>query len=111
MNELITLNKFIILQIINFLFYSISIIIIISRKRNICLSIRTPKILITEILSGYFLSLILIFSLYINNNIIQFIQNFYYTFQGIIVFCFYIKCQRIFFCYNIIGDEKKNFKK
>ena len=110
MNELITLNKFIILQIINFLFYSISIIIIISRKRNICLSIRTPKILITEILSGYFLSLILIFSLYINNNILQFIQNFYYTFQGIIVFCFYIKCQRIFFCYNINGDEKEDFE-
>ena len=97
---------------INTLLYIICIILIIIRKQYTCISMRSPILLITGNIGGFFVSIILILSkIKKYNDYNKIINGFYYVFREMIILSFLMRCKRIIKCYNIINDEEEDIKK
>ena len=98
---------------INILLYFICIITIIKRKKYTCISMRSPKLLITGNIGGFFVSIILILSKKkrFNDYIHLIINGFYYVFREMILLSFIMRCKRIIECCNIINNKDEDIKK
>ena len=108
-------TKLIISEIINLIPFAIFILLIIKQNNKPSISIRSPKLLISENIGVYLISVIFIFSYFTPyNNLNKILHSFYYVSQGITIISFYMRCQRILFCYKVKYDDKDNlnmFKK
>ena len=108
-------TKLIISEIINLIPFAIFILLIIKQNNKPSISIRSPKLLISENFGLYLISAIFIFSYFTPyNNLNKILYSFYYVSQGITIISFYMRCQRILFCYKVKYDDKDNlnmFKK
>ena len=103
-------NCYIILLIFNILIYGFCCLMILKRKNYTCISIRTPILLLTNNLSGFFLTTIIILNKILNNSILNFINQFFYLFQTMMFISFIMRCQRIITCCGIKNDEKEDIK-
>ncbi len=108
-------TKLIISEIINLIPFAIFILLIIKQNNKPSISIRSPKLLISENFGLYLISAIFIFSYCTPyNNLNKILYSFYYVSQGITIISFYMRCQRILFCYKVKYDDNDNlnmFKK
>ena len=101
-----------ILLILNIIIYGICILLIIKRKKYTCISMRSPKLLITGNLGGLIVSIILILSQILKDNSnLYIINSFFYIFQGMMIISFFMRCQRIINCCNINYDEREDIHK
>lgn len=101
-----------ILLILNIIIYGICILLIIKRKKYTCISMRSPKLLITGNFGGLIVSIILILSQILKDNSnLYIINSFFYIFQGMMIISFFMRCQRIINCCNINYDEREDIHK
>ena len=103
-------NCYIILLIFNILIYGFCCLMILKRKNYTCISIRTPILLLTNNLSGFFLTIIIILNKILNCSILNFINQFFYLFQTMMFISFIMRCQRIITCCGIKNDEREDIK-
>ena len=103
-------NCYIILLIFNILIYGCCCLMILKRKNYTCISIRTPILLLTNNLSGFFLTTIIILNKILNCSILNFINQFFYLFQTMMFISFIMRCQRIITCCGIKNDEREDIK-
>ncbi len=102
-------TKLIISEIINLIPFAIFILLIIKQNNKPSISIRSPKLLISENFGLYLISAIFIFSYCTPyNNLNKILYSFYYVSQGIIIISFFMRCQRILFCYKVKYDDRDN---
>ena len=94
-------------EIFNLIPFALCIFLIIKKKNQSSISIRSPILLISGNIAEYLLSVILIFSYYnINEDLKNILYSFFYFLQGIIIISFFMKCQRILFCYKVKSDDR-----
>ena len=103
-------NCYTILLIFNILIYGFCCLMILKRKNYTCISIRTPILLLTNNLSGFFLTTIIILNKILNCSILNFINQFFYLFQTMMFISFIMRCQRIITCCGIKNDEREDIK-
>ena len=108
-------TKLIISETINLIPFALFILLIVKQNNKPSISIRSPKLLISENIGVYLISAIFIFSYFTPyNNLNKILYSFYYVSQGITIISFYMRCQRILFCYKVKYDDKDDlnmFKK
>ena len=96
----------IVLLIINFLLYGLSCFIIMRRKTFTCISIRSPKLLILNILGNFFMSVIIIVTKYLENDEKKVCSYFYYVTNLLIIIPFCLRFRRIVKCCEININER-----
>ena len=101
------ISEIIIFEIINLIPFVLFILLIVKQRNKPSISIRSPKLLISENIGVYLISAIFIFSSFgENKNLNKILYSFYYVSQGIIIISFFMKCQRILFCYKVKSDDR-----
>ena len=100
-------NCYIILLIFNILIYGFCCLMILNRKKYTCISIRTPTLLLTNNLAGFFLSTIIIINEIFNTSVLYYLNLFYYLFQTMMTISFIMRCQRIIAYCGIKNDERE----
>ncbi len=102
--------KYVILLIFNILIYGFCCLMILNRKKYTCISIRTPTLLLTNNLAGFFLSTIIIINEIFNTSVLYYLNLFYYLFQTMMTISFIMRCQRIIACCGIKNDEREDIQ-
>ena len=103
------ISEIIIFEIINLIPFVLFILLVVKQRNKPSISIRSPKLLISENIGVYLISAIFIFSSFgENKNLNKILYSFYYVSQGITIISFYMRCQRILFCYKVKYDDRDN---
>ena len=100
------LTLMLILLIINFLLYGMCCFIIMRRKNFTCISIRSPRLLILNILGNFFMSVIIIVTEYLENDGKKICSYFYYVTHFLIIIPFCLRFRRIIKCCEININER-----
>ena len=91
----------------NCLIYGFCCIMIIKRKKYTCISIRSPTLLLSNVLSNFFMiTIIVLYEIYKEN----YISSFYYIFRIIMVLSLILRYERILICYKINSMNKKEIE-
>ena len=95
---------------LNFILYGICCIMIIKRKNYTSISIRSPTLLLCNILGNFFMNTIIILSNIFNNNTIS---SFYYLFRFMMILSMILTYERILICCRIerINKEEEEIDK
>ena len=96
----------IILLIINILIYGACCFLILRRKTFTCISIRSPRLLILNILGNLFMSIIIIVTKSLDNDKKKFSSLFYYITNFLIIIPLCLRFRRIAKCCEIKIDER-----
>ena len=95
----------IILLIVNFIIYGICCVGLQKRKTFTCISIRSPNLLILNILGNFCMSVILIVTSYLNDNQKRISSFFYYITDFLIIIPFCLRFHRIIICCEIKSQK------
>ena len=99
------LTPMIILLIVNFIIYGICCVGLQKRKTFTCISIRSPNLLILNILGNFCMSVILIVTSYLNDNQKRISSFFYYITDFLIIIPFCLRFHRIIICCEIKSQK------
>ena len=99
----------IILLVFNFLIYGLCCFVINKRKIFTCISIRSPYLLILNILGNFFMSVIIIVTKYLKNDQKKICSFFYYITNFLIIIPFCLRFRRLAKCCEINPDQKLEF--
>lgn len=92
----------IIIIIINVIIYGVCCFLILRRKNFTAISIRSPTLLLSSIVSNFIMNLVIILHKIVNSN---FISIFYYIFRLMLTFSFFLKFERILICFRYNKDK------
>ena len=92
----------IIIIIINVIIYGVCCFLILKRKNFTAISIRSPTLLLSSIVSNFIMNLVIILHKIVNSN---FISIFYYIFRLMLTFSFFLKFERILICFRYNKDK------
>ena len=92
----------IIIIIINVIIYGVCCFLILRRKNFTAISIRSPTLLLSSIVSNFIMNLVIILHKIVNSN---FISIFYYIFRLMFTFSFFLKFERILICFRYNKDK------
>jgi len=92
----------IIIIIINVIIYGVCCFLILRRKNFTAISIRSPTLLLSSIVSNFIMNLVIILHKIVNSN---FISIFYYIFRLMLTFSFFLKFERILRCFRYNKDK------
>ena len=92
----------IIIIIINVIIYGVCCFLILRRKNFTAISIRSPTLLLSSIMSNFIMNLVIILHKIVNSN---FISIFYYIFRLMLTFSFFLKFERILICFRYNKDK------
>ena len=95
----------IILLIVNFIIYGICCVGLQKRKTFTCISIRSPNLLILNILGNFCMSVIIIVTSYLNDNQKRISSFFYYITDFLIIIPFCLRFHRIIICCEIKSQK------
>ena len=101
---------YILLLIINTIIYGFCCIMILKRKNYTCVSVRTPTLLLSNNLAGFFQTTILLLNQFLNKSITDILNLFYYIFQSMMIISFIMRSQRIVACCGIKSDERQDIQ-
>ena len=97
---------YIILLIINILLYAVCCFLILRRKTFTSISIRSPILLILNIMGNFFMSIIIIVTKSLENDEKKICSFFYYITNFLIIIPFCLRFRRIAKCCEIKTDER-----
>ncbi len=89
---------------LDFLVYGFCCIMIIKRKNYTSISIRSPTLILTNILGNFFMSIIIVLFQIFDSN---YISSFYYLFRLMMILSILLSYQRILICCRIEKITKK----
>ena len=92
----------IIIILINVIIYGVCCFLILRRKNFTAISIRSPTLLLSSIVSNFIMNLVIILHKIVNSN---FISIFYYIFRLMLAFSFFLKFERILICFRYNKDK------
>ena len=92
----------IIIIIINVIIYGVCCFLILRRKNFTAISIRSPTLLLSSIVSNFIMNLVIILHKIVNSN---FISIFYYIFRLMLTFSFFFLFERILICFRYNKDK------
>ena len=93
---------------LDFLIYGFCCIMIIKRKNFTSISIRSPTLLLSTILSNFFMKIIIdLYKIFEKNEI----SSFYYIFRFIMILSMILRYQRILICCGIDSLSREEEKK
>ena len=92
----------IIIIVINVTIYGVCCFLILRRKNFTAISIRSPTLLLSSIVSNFIMNLVIILHKIVNSN---FISIFYYIFRLMLTFSFFLKFERILICFRYNKDK------
>ena len=82
--------------------YGVCCFLILRRKNFTAISIRSPTLLLSSIVSNFIMNLVIILHKIVNSN---FISIFYYIFRLMLTFSFFLKFERILICFRYNKDK------
>ena len=100
------------LLVFNIILYGCCCLMILKRKSYTCVSMRSPTILLFNIIFNFFCNniIILTYILKEHQNATTIVSGFYYLFQVSMMLSFFFRCQRIVACYQLQKNEKLDIK-
>lgn len=104
---------YLILLIFTILIFGLCCVVIIKRKNYTSIAIRSPTLLLFNILGCFFSSLIIIIYKMAdgeNKDSIKYLTGFYYLFHFLMIMSFFLRLHRIIKCCQINPDEKISVK-
>ena len=106
-------STYIILLVINTLLYLICFYLIAKRRRYTCITVRSPVLLMFNIIGGFFTTTIILIGLQVKNNenFSYYVPSAFFIFQSLMMLSFLLRCHRVITCCKISDDEQNNLKK
>ena len=106
-------STYIILLVINALLYLICFYLIAKRRRYTCITVRSPVLLMFNIIGGFFTTTIILIGLQVKNNenFSYYVPSAFFIFQSLMMLSFLLRCHRVITCCKISDDEQNNLEK